>query len=189
MRILATLLLAAFLVSACAPTIQPMAADEAPPSPTLVAVDEADGVDLRIEVEEGFVGNALSEQLAEPIPVPGQPGVEILLQDTEFDLVAPDLARVTTSLNADVYGIEAALRPTISLKLSVVDGQIQVDVADVSLGRVQFPLTAVEEQLAGVEETVRTQVAGALQQMTDATGLGVVELVVTQDALVLDLGR
>lgn len=189
MRILKMLLLVILVLSlaACAPAAQPEPAASAAATP--VPVDEAEGVDLRIEVESAFIANTLAEQLAEPIDVPGQPGVQILLEEPDFALVPGDLLRVTSTINADVYGIEAAMRPTISLRLAVVDGQIDVAVAGVALGDVQFPLDAVQDQLTGAQETLRTQLASALQGVTDATGLQVKGLLVTEEALVLDMGR
>ena len=178
----------AVLLVGCAPTIQP-AATEPAPAPTPVPVDQAEGVDLRIEIEETFVASALQEQLAEPIAVPGQPGVEVMLADPQFDLVPTDLARLTTTINADVYGVTVEVRPTISLGISAVDGQIQVKIAGVSLGDVQFPLDAIESELSSAEATVQAQLAGALEQVTSATGLSVRNLLVTDDALVVDLGR
>ncbi len=189
MRVLKTLFLVILVLSlaACAPTIQSEAEPVAAATP--VPVDEATGVDLRIEVDADFIAAILADQLAAPIDVPGQPGAQILLQETDFALVPADMLRVTTTINADVYGIEAALRPTISLKLAVMDGQIDVSVAGVSLGDVQFPLDAVQDQLVGAQETIRTQIAGALQGVTDATGLTVKSIMMTADALVLDMGR
>ena len=157
------------LVAACAPTIETAPAAPAA-GPTPVPVDQAEGVDLRVEVGEAFVANLLGEQLAEPIPVPGQDGVEITIVDPVFDLVPSDLAKLTATLDLDVYGVVAEARPTISLRITAEDGQINVSVA-------------------GVEAQVRDQLAGALQGLTDATGLQVQSILITDDALVLDLGR
>jgi hypothetical protein len=178
----------AILLVACAPTIESSSAETAP-APTPVPVDEAEGVDLRIEIEESFLANMLNEQLAEPIAIPGQEGVEVLVQEPVFDLAPGGLAKVTATLDLDVYGITAAARPTINLMLAAEAGQINVSLAGINLGDVRFPLDAVEDQLAGVEETIRTQLAGALQGVTEATGLQVKELLVTDSALVVDLGR
>ncbi len=182
------LVILAILLVACAPTIQQEETEPAP-APTPVPVEEAENVDLRIEVEEAFLATTLRDQLGQPIDVPGQPGVEILLEEPVFDLVPGGLARVTATVNADAYGIEAVLRPTISLRLSAADGEIQVEVEGVSLGDVQFPLDEIEEQLAEVEATISTQLASALQQVTEATGLRVQDLVVTEQQLIVDLGR
>lgn len=178
----------AVLLVACAPTIETAPAAPAA-APTPVPVDQAEGVDLRIEVQESFLANLLGEQLAEPIPVPGQEGVAVQIVDPIFDLAPTDLAKLTATLDLDVYGITAEARPTISLRMTVEDGQIVVSVAGVSLGDVNYPLDAVADQLAGVETTVRDQLAGALQGVTDATGLQVKDLLITDDAIVLDLGR
>jgi hypothetical protein len=179
--------LAAILV-ACAPTIEETPSQPAA-APTPVPVDQAEGVDLRIEIEESFLGNTLAEQLAEPIAIPDQPGVEVLIQEPVFDLVPADVARLTATLDLDVYGITVAARPTISLQLTAEDGDVMVSVVGVSLGDVNFPLDAVADQLAPVEEQVRVQLAGALQGVTDATGLQVRSLLISNDTLFVDLGR
>ncbi len=186
-KVLWLTVLAALMV-ACAPTIDTAPAAPAP-APTPIPVDQAEGVDLRVEIEESFLAKTLTEQLADPISVPGQEGMEVLIVDPLFDLAPTDLAKLTATLDLDVYGITAEARPTISLRITAQDGEIAVSVAGVSLGDVTFPLDAVADQLAGVEETVRTQVAGALQGVTDATGLQVKSLLITDDAIVLDLGR
>ncbi|MEZ4834453.1 MAG: hypothetical protein R2873_21100 [Caldilineaceae bacterium] len=176
------------LVAACAPTIETAPAAPAA-GPTPVPVDQAEGVDLRVEVGEAFVANLLGEQLAEPIPVPGQDGVEITIVDPVFDLVPSDLAKLTATLDLDVYGVVAEARPTISLRITAEDGQINVSVAGVSLGDVSYPMDAVADQMAGVEAQVRDQLVSTLQGLTDATGLQVQSILITDDALVLDLGR
>ncbi|MBX3001078.1 MAG: hypothetical protein KF893_21325 [Caldilineaceae bacterium] len=179
--------LAALLV-ACAPTIEQTPAQPAA-APTPVPMEQAEGVDLRIEIEESFLATTLGEQLAEPIEIPDQPGVVVLVQDPIFDLVPADLARLTASLDLDVYGITVAVRPTISLRLSVEDGQVLVSVAGVSLGDVNFPLDAVADQLAPVEAQVRDGLAGALQGVTEMTGLEVRSILIANDTLFVDLGR
>jgi hypothetical protein len=179
--------LAALLV-ACAPTIEEAPAQPAA-APTPVPMDQAEGVDLRIEIEESFLATTLAEQLAEPIEIPDQPGIAVLIQDPIFDLVPADLARLTATLDLDVYGITMAVRPTISLRLTAEDGDVIVSLVGVSLGDVNFPLDAVADQLAPVEEAVRVQLAGALQGVTEATGLQVRSLLIANDALFVDLGR
>lgn len=178
----------AVLLVACAPTIESESAAPAA-APTPVPVDQAEGVDLRIEIQESFLANTLNEQLAAPIPVPGQEGMEIQIVDPVFDLAPSDLAKLTATLDLNVHGITAEARPTISLRIAVEDGQIGVSVAGVSLGDVNYPLDAVADQLAPVEATVRDQLSGALQGVTAATGLQVKDILITNDALVVDLGR
>jgi hypothetical protein len=187
MRVLTTLLVAALvlMVSACAPAEAP--AVEERPAPAIVPVEEAEGVDLRIEIDEAFVATALAEQLSEPIAV--QPGVEVMVIDPEFDLIPDNVAQLTATYNVDVFGNTVVIRPTITLLLSAQDGNINVEIGGVALGNVGFPLSAVEDQLAEIESTIQEQLAGVLQGIADQVGLQVKDLVITDTTLFLDMGR
>lgn len=179
--------LAALLV-ACAPTIEEPSAQSAA-APTPLPVDQSEGVDLRIEIAESFLANVLADQLATPGLIPEQEGLEVVIEEPAVDLVPEDQVRLTLSLDLDVYGITVAARPTIGVRIAAEDGAVIVEAAGVALGDVNFPLDAVADQLAPVEEQVRVGLAGALQGVTDATGLQVKSVVIADDTLYLDLGR
>jgi hypothetical protein len=188
MQVLKMLLVVALvlLVSACAPAQPPLTEER--PAPVVVPVDEAEGVDLRIEVEESFVATALVEQLgSEPLSV--QPGIEIMLIDPVFSLIPDNAAQLTATFEADVFGNMVIIRPTVTLLLSAEDGAINVEIGGVGLGNVWFPLEAVEDELAGIENTVQELLAGVLQGLADEVGLQVKNLVIVDGALILDLGR
>jgi hypothetical protein len=178
----------AVLLVGCAPTIEEASAQPSA-APTPLPVDQTEGVDLRIEIEESFLANLLADQLATPGLIPEQEGLDVVLEEPTVDLVPGDLVRLTVSLDLDVYGITVAARPTVGVRITAEDGSVMVEAAGVGLGDVNFPLDAVADQLAPVEEQIRVGLAGALQGVTDATGLQVKSVLIANDTLYLDLGR
>jgi hypothetical protein len=178
----------AVLLVGCAPTIEEASAQPAA-APTPLPVDQTEGVDLRIEIEESFLANLLADQLATPGLIPEQEGLDVVLEEPMVDLVPENEVRLTVTLDLDVYGIAVAARPTIGVRITAEDGNLLVSAAGVALGDVNFPLDAVADQLAPVEEQVRVGLAGALQGVTDATGLQVKSVLIANDTLYLDLGR
>lgn len=180
------LILVMLVLSGCAAgTAAPMPAPAAPPDP----VDELPGVDVRIVVDKEYIASQLDAQIASAVTGLLPQGQSLNLLDPELNLIPDDGLSLTTTLQLQIFGINISLRPTLFLSLSVIDGDLLVEIESISLGQFALPVALVQPQIEMYQTMIQQQTEIVLKQIEASAGLRLKEIVVTESTLIVDLGE
>ncbi|HEY8475980.1 MAG TPA: LmeA family phospholipid-binding protein [Chloroflexota bacterium] len=110
-------------------------------------------------------------------------------RNPRVDLRPPDLALVTAEAEVEAAGQRLVIEPTVTLRLQVAQQGLAVHVVSVEVGSLPVPQTLVEQQLAGLEQQVETQLNRTLGERLVGLGLRPLGLETTDNALTLSLGE
>lgn len=137
------------------------------------------GPDMRITLSERRLAEQMSAALAG----------DDRYQDPVLDLLPSGRARLAATLPISFLGQQLAVRPSMDLRLAVVDGRVTALPEGMELEGIPLPARVVEAPMNEVSSLVEEQLNAAVGQISGATGLKLSSLTTTDDSLVLDFGR
>ncbi len=103
-------------------------------------------------------------------------------------IVPPNRMSVSVRVALSVLGRDLVLYPDALVELTVVDGHIQLAVVGVNLFGVNIPPALIQQQLGELVQGPEREANGAVQEVTNKTGLKLNALSLTENSLVLTFG-
>lgn len=149
----------------------------APPSIPLPGV-ASQGPDMRITLSERRLAEQMSAALAG----------DARYQDPVLDLLPSGRARLAATLPLSFLGQKLSVRPSMDLRLSVVDGKVAAVPEGMALEGIPLPARVVEAPMNEVSRLVEEGLNAAVGQISGATGLKLSSLSTTDGSLILDFG-
>jgi hypothetical protein len=139
---------------------------QATPTPTAVSAD------MIITVSERF----MNQEMVKGVPPGGQ------IQNPQVNLHAGQLADFTALVQLNAF---MSVNPTVSVRFSVQNGRVVIDVLQVQVGGIGVPSSLIEPQIAQIKTTAETELNRQFAAMQAATGLQLKSLTTTEDSLTL----
>jgi hypothetical protein len=136
---------------------------------------------IHISVDEPYLNQQLAAVLA------AQP--EFANANPQLDLKSPNIAMLTASVETNAGGDAIKVRPTLTVQFRVENARVRTHVVGVNLGQLNVPTAVIRPQITELERTLEEQVNGAITRGLTGTGLRVVNVGATENALVVDLGQ
>ena len=136
---------------------------------------------IRVAVESAYLNQQMNAALA------AQSKVQVA--NARLTLRAPNVAEVAADVAVNAAGVNVKARPTVTLQLTVENGQVKTRLMQIGLGGLNIPTDLVRPQLAEVERILETQVNRAVAGGLAGTGLRISNVNVSGSALVVELAQ
>ncbi len=144
-----------------------------PPAPTVVSGESA----LIVYVSEAYANEEMVKVIkARSLPV----------ENTALDVRAPDQAQVSMTMNLPLIG---AVNPVAKVRFSVNNGQLAFDVSDINVSGLNIPQNLVQPIVDNFVKTEEAEINARIQEGLAGTGLRLIGVEATDNALIFRFGR
>ena len=145
-----------------------------------------------------------------PLPAPGQSVVHITIDapylnlrlgsllasqpqlaggNAQLSLQSPNIAVLTSDVQANLGGNSIKLRPTVTVQFQVENGRVKTHVVSVNVGTLNVPDSLIKEPVAQLESMVEDEVNAAITSALSGTGLKLYAVSTSPAGLTVDLGQ
>ncbi len=167
--VIASFVIAALALSACGQTNQS----------TVEPVFTPTSYDVRVLIGEKYINSQIRAAFKD----------DPLLQNPTLDILPPNRARGTATVNIGILGATLSLRPDIALSFNLVNGRVVVTVESVELSGFTVPTNAIDPQVQQIKKIAEDLINADLQDAMRGTKLKLTAITATEDSLVLDFNE
>jgi hypothetical protein len=111
------------------------------------------------------------------------------LQDPTIDMLPPNRARGTATVNLKILGTTLSLRPGVLMHFDVANGRATMTVDSIDLGGLSVPTNAIQNDIERIQKVAEDQINVDIQNAIRGTNLKLSGISATDDSLVIDFNQ
>ncbi|HEY6040633.1 MAG TPA: hypothetical protein VIX58_00765 [Anaerolineae bacterium] len=135
--------------------------------------------DVRVIVGEKYVNSQMLIALKN----------DSTLQNPTVDLLPPNRARGTATVNLKILGTTLSLRPSALMHFDAVNGRATMMLDSLDLGGFALPTNAIQSDIERLEKVAEDQINIDIQNAIRGTNLKLSGISATDDSLVIDFNE
>jgi hypothetical protein len=147
---------------------------------SLFPASPAGNPDLTITISEAYLNDQLQAGLA---------AQGLSLSDLAIKLHAPNRAAAGMTMNIRVLGQPFSIHPQASFHFGVTSGAIFIALDQVNVAGFNVPQNVVDQQLGGFQRYAESELNAEAKRALASTGLHVIGVQATENALIIQLAR
>lgn len=111
------------------------------------------------------------------------------LQNPVLDVLPPNRARGSATVNLKILGVDFSLRPSAAMHFDALDGRAVFTLDSVELNGINVPTSAVQQDVDRIKKIAEDQINADVQNAVRGTKLKLTAITATDDSLVLDFNE
>lgn len=163
------------LVSACSQAVNGPVAS----APTTQDIAPHTTYDVRVLIGERYVNSQMLAALKN----------DPALQNPTIDVLPPNRARGTATVNLKILGTTLSLRPSVLMHFEAVNGRATMTVDSIDLGGFAVPASAIQNDIDRIQKVAEEQINTDIQNAVRGTNLKLSGISATDDSLVIDFNE